>query len=71
MKQHKIEDMLIGSSKIITSIRNSITLIANSNQPVLISGEIGTGKYLVAELINIQDKNSPDDFPSSLLIRFM
>jgi len=61
MKQHNTENMLIGSSKIISSIRNSITFIANSNQPVLISGEIGTGKYLVAELINIQDKNSPGD----------
>jgi len=61
MRQSKIEDVLIGASKIITSIRNSISVIANSNQPVLISGEIGTGKHLVAELINTRDENSPGD----------
>ena len=61
MNQNKNEEVLIGASKIITSIRKSIAVIANSNRPVLISGEIGTGKHLVAELINIQDKNSPGE----------
>lgn len=60
MKKNNVNDSLIGSSSSITNIRNSISGIANSNLPVLISGEIGTGKHLIAKLIRSQDKNSSD-----------
>ena len=56
MKNLKIENIVIGSSSSITKIRDSIKGIAKSDRPVLISGEIGTGKHLVAEQIYAYDK---------------
>jgi len=61
MKKNNLNDSLIGSSSSITNIRDSITGIANSNLPVLISGEIGTGKHLIAKLISSQDKKRSDN----------
>ena len=56
MKKNNIEDVLIGMSLSITNIRNSISDISKSDRPVLISGEIGTGKHLIADLIFSQNK---------------
>lgn len=61
MKKNNLNDSLIGSSSSITNIRDSITGIANSNLPILISGEIGTGKHLIAKLISSQDKKRSDN----------
>jgi len=61
LKKNNINDILIGSSSSITNIRNSISGIADSDRPVLISGEIGTGKHYIAELISSQDKNRSDN----------
>ena len=58
MKKSKIEDIFIGSSASITKIRDSIKGVAKSNRAVLISGEIGTGKRLVAEQIYESGKSS-------------
>lgn len=46
------EQKLIGVSKTIQTLRNSIKKIARSQAPVFITGESGTGKEVVANLIH-------------------
>ena len=46
------EFVLIGDSKIMRDIREYIEKIANSDLPVLITGETGTGKEVVARTIH-------------------
>lgn len=52
---------IIGKSKALTDILNTIHRIAPTNAPVLITGESGTGKELIAEAIhrNSQRCNKP------------
>ncbi|ROS05408.1 anaerobic nitric oxide reductase transcription regulator [Sinobacterium caligoides] len=45
---------LIGTTPTIEQLRNNIQLVANSNFAVLISGETGTGKELVAHAVHAQ-----------------
>lgn len=45
-------DQLIGSSAIMEELRKQIQLIARSNSSVLITGETGTGKELIARSIH-------------------
>ncbi|KLO22580.1 hypothetical protein X275_05870 [Marinitoga sp. 1197] len=43
---------LIGKSRFIEQIKNKINLIAEKNIPVLITGESGTGKDIIAQIIH-------------------
>lgn len=43
---------LLGSTKVIADLRETITRVARSQAPVFINGESGTGKELVARLIH-------------------
>lgn len=47
----KIEEQIIGNSPKIKSIRNALRNIAKSSDNVLVSGDIGTGKHHVANVI--------------------
>jgi len=49
-------DKIIGKSSLLTPVFHTITRIASTNAPVLITGESGTGKELIAEAIH---NNSP------------
>ena len=64
--QEKIETVIntskfIGSSQVSNSILNNINIVANSNTTILITGETGTGKELIANIIhnNSNRKNKP------------
>ena len=46
------ESMLIGESPAIVALREFVRTVANSDGPVLVTGETGTGKELVAETIH-------------------
>ena len=50
-KQIKIEEQIIGISPIVSSIRNALNNIAKSDDNILISGDIGTGKHHIAKVI--------------------
>ena len=45
-------DKIIGKSPLLTPIFHTISRIASTNAPVLITGESGTGKELIAEAIH-------------------
>jgi len=49
---------LIGESKYIKELRNTIEKVATTNAWVLITGENGTGKEHVARLIHLLSKRS-------------
>jgi len=54
------EELIIGSSKKISEIRRFISRIADSNAPVHIAGESGTGKSLMALAIHQMSSRSKD-----------
>ena len=57
-KENYDDDQLIGNSSAINILRKKIKQIASTNARVLISGESGTGKKLVARLIhNLSNRN--------------
>lgn len=53
---------IIGKSKALTDILNTIQRIAPTNAPVLITGESGTGKELIAEAIHRNSQRSKKPF---------
>lgn len=55
-------DEIIGSSNIITEIKSKINNYADSDIPVLITGETGVGKDLIAKALHQQSKRKSDDF---------
>lgn len=59
-KQDK--EILVGSSKKIIELKNQISNYANSDIPVLIIGETGVGKDLVAKMIHDQSGRKENQF---------
>ena len=54
-------DNFVGESSFVNELRETILTIANSNSTILITGETGTGKELIANLIhyNSSRRNEP------------
>ncbi|HNZ59349.1 MAG TPA: sigma-54 dependent transcriptional regulator [Syntrophorhabdaceae bacterium] len=61
---HRIEirDRFIGESKEMKEIKKFISLVSNSNVPVLLLGETGTGKEVVARQIHTLSHRSANPF---------
>jgi len=55
-------DKIIGKSKALTDILNTVIRIAPTNASVLITGESGTGKELIAEAIHANSPRSKAPF---------
>ncbi len=53
---------IVGSSKIISDIKNKIKKIADSKSPVIVYGETGTGKELVVQSIHNESKRRDNPF---------
>jgi transcriptional regulator with PAS, ATPase and Fis domain len=50
--QNELDAVLIGDSVIMGNLRRAIRTVATSSEPVLITGETGTGKELIARSIH-------------------
>jgi len=61
-KQNKGTKQLIGDSQEITQVKKLIKQFANLREPVLITGETGTGKELVAKAIHEESPFSNEPF---------
>ena len=53
---------IIGKSKEITEVLNTVARIARTNASVLITGESGTGKELIAEAVHINSQRATQPF---------
>jgi len=60
-EEYLVQEDLIGHSPAIFQIRRSIPILAKGDQPVLITGEPGTEKLLIAKLVidNSARKKAP------------
>jgi transcriptional regulator with GAF, ATPase, and Fis domain len=54
VEQHQLDSRLIGKSEVMQALKKSIHLVANSPETVLLTGETGTGKELIARAIHDQ-----------------
>ncbi|MGZ8193908.1 MAG: sigma-54-dependent transcriptional regulator [Methylobacter sp.] len=61
-KERRIRQTLLGESLAMREIRSKINKLARSQAPVYISGESGSGKELVANLIHQQGPRSDNPF---------
>jgi len=55
-------DKIIGKSKALTDVLNTVARIASTNASVLITGESGTGKELIAEAIHANSSRAKSPF---------
>src|SRR5688572_29782071 len=55
----KIKSKLIGSSSQVESIRKKIAQLKMEKTPILIEGETGVGKEIIANLLNQQEGQRP------------
>ncbi|MCH2213053.1 MAG: sigma 54-interacting transcriptional regulator [Fuerstiella sp.] len=61
-KQLETDQQLIGESQVMCSLRERIGLIADSDANVLIRGESGCGKELIARMIHLQSPRAECPF---------
>lgn len=62
LKEFKGADKIIGTSQAIISLKDQIKRISDINMPILITGETGVGKDLVANAIHEESTNSNQPF---------
>src|SRR5262245_28548631 len=62
MKSRAGCEALVGASPAMTEIRNAVLQLASTDTPVLITGETGVGKDLIAKLIHLNSSRSDGGF---------
>lgn len=62
INQKNIENFIIGASDEIKQIRDEVLFLGQNNSPILIMGETGTGKGLIAKSIHLFGKYKDKQF---------
>jgi transcriptional regulator with AAA-type ATPase domain len=62
LEEDQLDSQLIGKSEVMQALKKSIRLVANSSETVLITGETGTGKELIARAIHDQSLRRTKSF---------
>ena len=62
INQKNIENFIIGESDAIKQIRDEVLFLGQNNSPILIMGETGTGKGLIAKSIHLFGKYKDKQF---------
>ncbi|MGH2569147.1 MAG: GAF domain-containing protein, partial [Bacteroidota bacterium] len=62
LKQEQAMELLLGESAAIRAVREKIALVASSTATILLIGETGTGKELVAQSIHVQSPRAEKPF---------
>ncbi|WP_263367841.1 sigma-54-dependent transcriptional regulator [Edaphobacter bradus] len=62
LRSRRDRGMLVGQSRPLQSIRQFVSSVANSTHPVLILGEMGSGKKLVAQSIHLNSDRASKSF---------
>ncbi len=52
LMDRKVADIIVGETPVMQQVKSNIALIGQSDAPVLIQGETGTGKELVAQALH-------------------
>jgi len=64
MENHENDPLFVGTSPAIQSVLAKVSRVARTDSTVLITGETGTGKELVARAIHKQSKRADQPFVS-------
>lgn len=59
---HSVDERMVGKSALFTAIKNRLQQAAETQAPVMLMGETGTGKELAAEYIHRHSKNTKGEF---------
>ncbi|MBD3167460.1 hypothetical protein GF324_12740 [bacterium] len=60
-KDSKFED-IIGTSEAVTRVKNALELVAETDIPVTLIGEVGTGKTAIAQIVHQQSHRSENPY---------
>jgi len=62
LDNHNIDNKILGSSSAITQVKNAIKNLANADVDILIHGETGTGKELIASCLHQLSQRNQYEF---------
>lgn len=60
--RHQVQDEIVGANRGLKSVMERVELVADSDMPVLILGETGTGKEVISRAIHLRSRRADGPF---------